>query len=71
MSKLRNFETRFQARDTWCMATCNLRIPVDTPQGVNKISLHFWMIQTMFKNKFKKVGNGAQIGRWENPHIFF
>ena len=25
--------------------------------------MYFWMIQTMFKNKFKKVGNGAQIGR--------
>ena len=23
-------------------------------QGVKKISLHFWMIQIMFKNKFKK-----------------
>ena len=27
-----------------------------------KTSLTFWMIQTMFKDSFRKVGNGAQIG---------
>ena len=32
-------------------------------QRVKKIALHFWMIQTMLKNKIKKYGNGDQIGR--------
>ena len=36
----------------------------------------FWMIQTMFKNKKKKYGNGPKIGRnppplWKIPYFFF
>ena len=36
-----------------------------------KISLHFWMIQTMFTNSFMKVGNpvGTPHPLWENSHF--
>ena len=39
--------------------------------GEKKNSLHFLMIQTMFKNKFKKLENGVQVPLWKNFYFFF
>ena len=45
-------------------------------QGVKKISLHFWMIQTMFKNKKKSMETdpksvGTPPPLWKIPDYFF